>query len=623
MPAPEETIGPFRLLRVVSSGQGTTVYAAERIGARHLGRIALKVLDEGAAEALVGRLRHEANVLGRIDHPFVARLLDHGVTSGGRQYLAAELVRGRTLRSIMEESGQVNVARAVSIAMQALSGLGRAHQMGIVHGAIDPDCVLVEQGVKETVKLIGFGGALFVKDDTSAALPRRGRDQDDTPATGEDGAVAARAIPYASPERLLGKHVDGRADIWSVAVCLYEALAGVHPFAVHSHIPIASAIAALEPPPLRSFRADVDFALEAVIRRALEKQPIARFQTTEEVIKGIAVYGRPGAVHLPMDRRSAPPRQVIRPPVAKPAVRPVVQVDEPAASLALRVKVLAPSVKPGFLRSAVLHEGATSALAATSEGFLAWSLDDGWVEQHWQGEGVSVRGVAVSPAGDSLAFGEGGLAMLLPHGGHPRSLGVPESMRVDAACIVDEGHAVLVGVDGRGGEAVLVELRGDDLRTRPFRPSTHVASVAAAGDGFVACGDGGLFVHFHSSVAAARTSGTYDWRGIAVDIHGGGVVVGKRGRLLGFSPDGQPEATTHYLGVAADLTCASVAQSIAQSVAQTVLWAAGDGIVLRRDEHGTWQSAPVGAAVLAMAAEANRACLLFDDGAVHEVHLAG
>jgi serine/threonine protein kinase len=603
MPALEETIGPFRLLRVLSSGEGTTVYAAERLGVRHLGRVALKVLDEGADAALVERLRHEAHVLGLIDHPFVAKLLDVGVTDAGRPYLAAELVRGRTLRSIMEESGQVNAVRAVSIAMQALSGLARAHQVGIVHGALDPDCVLVEQGVQETVKLIGFGGALVAKDDA--------------PAPSE---VPGRAKPYASPERLLGSRVDGRADIWSVAVCLYEALAGVHPFGVHSHIPIASAIAVLEPPPLRPLRADLHAPLEAAIRRSLEKQPIARFQTAEELIKALAPHGRPGAVHLPMERRSSPPRHVIRPSVAKPASSQVVKVDPSSAALALRVKVLAPTIKPRFLRSAVFHEGATSALAATSTSVVAWSLDDGWAAQHWPGEGL-VRGVAVSPAGDCLVFGDEGLATLLPHGGPPRSLGVPESLRVDAACIVDEGHAALVGVDGRSGEAVLVELRGDDLRTRAFatsKPSKQTTSVAAAGDGFVACGEDGLFVHFHNTVAATRTSsGTYDWRGIAVDVHGGGVVVGKRGRLLGFGADGHPETTTHYLGDASDLTCASIAQGV-----EGVMWAAGNGVVLRRDEHARWQAAPVHAAVVAIAAERNRACLLFDDGAVHEVHIA-
>jgi hypothetical protein len=544
-------------------------------------------------------------VLANVLHPFVANVLDLGRREDGAAHLVTELVRGRPLSALSHEAGQLHVARAVSIAMQTLAGLARAHHAAVVHGAVDPDVVLVEPGLQESVKLIGFGRAQL-------------RGTGAPPAT----ELPAKTAAYASPERWTSSVIDARADLWSVAVCLYEALAGVHPFAVHAKVPIASSIAVFAVPSLRALRPEVSEALEAVINRALEKDPARRLATADHLIDALAPYGRPGAVHLPWRPPSTPRGLPVR-VVPKPGPQHVIVVAPgpapPAPSrfppLALRATVLAQPIAHRVVRSAALHGGATSAVAVTSVGLFTWSVDDGWVELRSVGDVRAMRGVAVSSGGDGLVFGDDGLAVLLPRGGPARSLGASDAMRVDAACVVDEGHAVLGGVEGSGAGArsVLVEVRGDDLRGRPVEAPARIASIAAAGDAFVACGADGLYVLLHGGVAMTRKCGTYDLCGIAVDADGSGVVVGKRGRMLPFGADGQPAAAPDTLGVSADLSCAGAAGN--------VLWAAGDGIVLRRGELGEWRSAAVHAAVCAMVAEPERACLLFDDGAVHEVRV--
>jgi serine/threonine protein kinase len=600
-----EVIGSYRLLGTLSRGDQSTVFRAERVGARHLGRVAIKLLDPDAAAARVARLQHEAKVLASVSHPFVANVLDLGRRADGAMYLVTELVRGRPLSALRHEAGQVHVARAVSIAMQALAALARAHQVGVVHGAIDPDAVLVEPGLQETVKLIGFGRAQLKGEGAPEA-----------------SELSAETGSYAAPERLRGSGFDARADLWSVAACLYEALAGVHPFAVHAKVPIASSIAAFAPPSLRALRPDVPESLEAVIARALEKEPARRFSTADDLIAALAPYGRSGAVHLPW-RPPSSPRGLAVLVVPSPGDKHVIIVapgpappsPSPFPPLTLRATVLAPPIAPRVVRSAALHGGATSAVAVTSVGLFTWSVDDGWIEVRSVGDVRTMRGVAVSPGGDGLVFGENGLAVLLPRGGPARSLGASDTMRVNAACVVDEGHAVLGGFAGAGAAArsVLVEVRGDDLRERPVDAPSRIDVIAAAGDAFVACGADGLYVLLHGGVAMTRRCGIHDLRGIAVDADGSGVVVGQRGVMLAFGADGQPATAAEHLGVSADLTCACATGN--------VLWVAGDGIVLRRNERGVWRSAPVHTAVCAMVAEPDRACLLFDDGAVHEVRV--
>jgi serine/threonine protein kinase len=645
-------LGPYRLLRVVARGDQTIVHSAERAGARHLGRVAIKCLEPNTHSSRVARLQHEARVLGLFNHPFVASALDFGHSDFGPTYLVLELVQGSSLSDIRREQGQVNVKRAVSIAMQALAGVAEAHRASVVHGSIHPRVIIAEPGMQEQVKLIGWSRAQIEGVD---APPAR--------------SLAADALPYVSPERLNSARFDALADLWSIAVCLYEALAGAHPFAMHTKVPVTAAIAAFHPPPLSAMRPEVDRRLEATLTRAMDKDPSRRFPSVEEMLDALAPHGRPGAVHLPW-RPSSTPRPGVRsanlppkskeegrapandeprpkffaqcfiienpsltrkggdsPPPAK-ASAPLVEIGQPAVigvtpnranvivspfvKLDVRTTIRSEAIAPRCVKSAALHSSATSAMAVTTGGLFAWSIDDGWVEQR-VGVAALMNGVTLSPAGDALVYGDYGFALLVPRGGQARSLGAPESLRVDAAALVGEGLAVLAGVDtkGKASRTVLAEIIGDDVRFRPVATPARIAAVAAAGDSFVAAGADGLFVVLQGGRATAESRGAYGFRAVAVDADGSGVAVGDRGRLLRFGTDTKAAGAPDHIYVNTTFTSACFAES--------VLWVGGDRILLRRDEHGGWRSMVVPSAVVSMVAERDRACLLLDDGTVLEV----
>lgn len=211
-------LGRYHLLRKLGEGGMGVVYLAEHRG---LGRnVAVKVLRSGAAhtEVQATRFQREAELVSSIGHPNIVEVYDFGRTTDGSLYYVMELLNGESLRSRLRRS-PLSDREIAELFVPLLSAVGAAHQLGIVHRDLKPDNVMLvgdgEGGMH--VKLLDFGVA------KNLGQPGAGM-------TTVSGAMLGTPA-YMSPEQIKhSAHVDGRTDIYSVGVMLYEALAGQRPF---------------------------------------------------------------------------------------------------------------------------------------------------------------------------------------------------------------------------------------------------------------------------------------------------------------------------------------------------------------------------------------------------------
>ena len=283
--------GRYRILRKLGSGGMADVYMAED---QQLGRrLALKVLHRRFAEdeQFVERFRREASSAAGLSHPNVVSIFDRGEWDG-TYYISMELVEGRTLKDIVREKGPAPPEAAVDITLQILRAARYAHQRGIVHRDIKPHNVLIDNDGR--VRVTDFGIARAGTSDIT-----------------ETGSVMGTA-QYLSPEQAQGRPVDERADLYAIGIVLYELLTGQVPFDAEQPVTVALKQVSEIPVPPANLVPAIPPAIDAVVMRALEKEPDRRYQTADEFIAALE------------DARAAP--QVVPPPP------PVVVEEEPDRS---------------------------------------------------------------------------------------------------------------------------------------------------------------------------------------------------------------------------------------------------------------------------------------------------
>src|SRR5499427_585740 len=251
-------------------GMGT-VYRAGRLLIGD--RVAVKVLhpDQMADPQAVERFRREAQTAARLKHPNVVTVYDFGVSREGLNYQVMELAEGESLRRLVKRHGRLAETAAAEIIRQVCAALDEAHRQGIVHRDIKPENILVQTtpgGLQ--VKVLDFGIAAL-RDVNAGRLTRT-------------GAIVGTPH-YMSPEHCLGEDLDGRSDIYSLGVVLFEMLTGVVPF--DSPIPTAIVVKHVNdpPPPPRTLNPNISPAVEAATLRALEKRRDARPQTAGEMAR--------------------------------------------------------------------------------------------------------------------------------------------------------------------------------------------------------------------------------------------------------------------------------------------------------------------------------------------------
>ncbi len=292
----------YRLERQIGSGGMAEVWLAQD---ERLARpVAVKILRHAPAslddDALAASVEREALVLAKLQHPNIAAVHDSGRFEG-RPYVVMEYVHGLSLREILtERGGRLPEAEAVRYGAQVADALHYAHSQGVVHCDVKPENVLVtEDGV---AKAVDFGVAETV---TRTLTPSEARELFGT-------------VAYLAPEVIQGERADARSDIYSLALTVYELVAGRQPFAGPTPAAAAAQRLGAPAPPLRTFAPSASAALEGVLVRALALVPAERFRTAAEFAVALRRAAAPAraAAPPPADTQTAPVRRAPRPPHA-------------------------------------------------------------------------------------------------------------------------------------------------------------------------------------------------------------------------------------------------------------------------------------------------------------------
>jgi serine/threonine protein kinase len=293
IPAPGDVVcGKYRLIRALGEGGMGLVFEAEHLRLRQ--SVAIKFLRHEvlALPDAVERFEREARASARIRGPHVVQVLDVDTDERGRPYMVMELLRGRDLEAELRVHGPFPVERAVDLVLQACVAVAQAHAAGIVHRDLKPsNLFLTEEAGKRVLKVLDFG------------ISKIAPDADAPPASATSTCVTVGTPLYMSPEQMRSsKDVDGRSDIWSLGVILYELVAGTPPFLGTTTAAIA-AIVADAMPSLRRVRPDVPEALERVLVTALAKAPADRLPTAEALGAALMPFASADGVAGPFSLR--------------------------------------------------------------------------------------------------------------------------------------------------------------------------------------------------------------------------------------------------------------------------------------------------------------------------------
>jgi hypothetical protein len=256
----------YRLDEMIGHGGMGVVYRATDI---HLGRpVALKILSDGAAldERYRMRLLQESRRAASLDHPNVVPVYEAG-EADGRLFLAMRYVPGTDLKALLRREGALEPSRAVAIAAQVAGALDAAHRRGLVHRDVKPSNILLDQDDdREHAYLADFGLTQSTSDGDAA-----------------DGQFMG-TVDYVAPEQIRGEALDGRADQYGLGCLLFECLTGTLPYRGGSDV--AALFAHLEEPvpPASERRVGCPVALDAVLARAMAKEPGERFESCAELV---------------------------------------------------------------------------------------------------------------------------------------------------------------------------------------------------------------------------------------------------------------------------------------------------------------------------------------------------
>ncbi|MGH8680604.1 MAG: serine/threonine-protein kinase [Burkholderiales bacterium] len=262
------TLGRYQILSLLGEGGMGCVYKAlDPV----IGRtVAIKTLTVGLSEEELAefkrRFLREARTAGRIAHPNVVTMYDVG-EADGTPFIAMEYVEGRTLRSILDAEGALAPERACRIAVQVAAGLAAAHKLFIVHRDVKPANIMLTSGAP--VKLMDFG---------IAKLPDGTKTQ--------TGLILGSPI-YVAPEQVIGRPVDGRSDVFSLGVVLYEMLTGSVPFGGMAVGALLYSVLNEAHPPPSAYNTRVPAVFERILARALAKHPDDRYQDAEELARDL------------------------------------------------------------------------------------------------------------------------------------------------------------------------------------------------------------------------------------------------------------------------------------------------------------------------------------------------
>jgi len=264
--------GKYKLESSIGSGTTAAVFRAMHLDLRR--HVAVKILHQQklAQMQFVKRFKGEALAASKLEHPNVTRVMDFGQEPDGLLYLVMELLTGRSLEAVLAAEGKLPQRLAVTIAIQACSALAFAHDVGIVHRDVKPENIMIvphrddDGNPCDLAKVCDFGLAKL-------------RDPEPDQEELTMGGMLCGSPAYMSPEQTRGDKIDGRTDVYSLGVTLYESLSGEFPHEAHDLAALFAKKMLQAPRKLSAVLPSVDPLLEDVVMRSLSTDPGSRHQT--------------------------------------------------------------------------------------------------------------------------------------------------------------------------------------------------------------------------------------------------------------------------------------------------------------------------------------------------------
>ncbi|RMG53948.1 MAG: serine/threonine-protein kinase [Acidobacteria bacterium] len=315
----------YRIEAKIGQGGMGSVYRARNVVTGK--QVAIKVLlqDLAAYESFVQRFLHEARAAAYLNHPHAINIIDCG-RDGEVVYLLMEYVEGRTLTEVMREEGPFPLERAAVILKQICAAVADAHAQSIIHRDLKPDNIMLQSvaGHPDYVKVLDFGIAKVLDEQKRGSGP-------------VSKNIFVGTPEYASPEQCNSKRLTPLSDIYSLGTILYQMLTGTPPFTGEPMEVMLKHIHE-DPPPLSSFRPDIDQAVEEVLRRALSKNPHDRQQHVLDLAEEFEAAIRRGSAHRPMvgERTGR-----VRIPASSPPVHPT----EVATTISPELSPVSPGIR--------------------------------------------------------------------------------------------------------------------------------------------------------------------------------------------------------------------------------------------------------------------------------------
>ena len=289
MPAlPREFADRYQVRSPIGEGAFSVTYRAVDTALQR--DVAIKVLREqyAAHEGFDSRFEREARAAARISHPNVIPVYDYG-RQGTLPYIVMQYVDGPNLKEYVREEGPLTTEEAINFARQILDGLAAIHDEDIIHRDVKPQNVLIDEGMQ--AKITDFGVAFVTLD----------------PGLTETGMAVGTAA-YMAPEQASGDAVGPPADLYAVGVILYELLTGRLPFAGENPVQVMYRHVNEMPEPPRSLNRGVPLSVEAVVLRALAKDPLDRFPDARTMRNALMHPG--GAAAETITAQAVPPASV-------------------------------------------------------------------------------------------------------------------------------------------------------------------------------------------------------------------------------------------------------------------------------------------------------------------------
>ena len=261
--------GRYEIINKIGNGGMATVYRATDLVLKRY--VAVKILrDEFTTdEEFIRRFETEAQSAARLTHPNIVSIYDVGVDNGV-YYIVMELIQGKTLKEIIvEERGPLPWKWSVNVAIQIASALEMAHKNNIIHRDIKPhNIIITEDGI---AKVTDFGIAKAVSNSTITAF-----------------GTTIGSVHYFSPEQAKGGYTDAKSDIYSLGVVMYEMLTGKVPFDADTSVSVALKHMQEDPVPPMEINPNIPKAVNDIILKAMQKEPMARYQTATAMLRDLA-----------------------------------------------------------------------------------------------------------------------------------------------------------------------------------------------------------------------------------------------------------------------------------------------------------------------------------------------